>query len=82
MYNHKEAIEEVKKHAEKSLGMPWDEIERIAKMYDDKQQNQKDSINEAFIKSSISHNQMFKDSMNQFEELCKKQDSQHEAISI
>lgn len=54
---------ELKRIIEKKLGKSWDQIIEQADLDTAKLQKLKDPIAEAYKKSSISHQQMFKNSM-------------------
>lgn len=56
-------IEELKKIAEKKMGMSWDQIMKKADSDTKKQKKLKDPIAESYKKSSISPKKMFSDSM-------------------
>jgi hypothetical protein len=58
-------IDELKKIAEKKMGMSWEEIMKQADIDTENQKKLKDPISESYKKSSISPNSMFKKSMRQ-----------------
>lgn len=70
--DHEEVVKELKKIAEEKLGMSWDEIMKQAAKETEEQKNKKDPISEAYKKSSVSPNKMFKDSMKQLKKLTEK----------
>lgn len=63
MSEYKKAMEELKKHAEKTMGMSWEEIMKQADKDTKKQKQKKDPIAHAYKESSKSPNKMFKESM-------------------
>ena len=63
MSKFKDAMEDVRKHAEKTLGKSWDEIVKQAKEDDKRQAAKKDPIAESYKKGSISPKRMFKKEM-------------------
>lgn len=61
MSEYKKAMEELKKHAEKKMGMSWEEIMKQAD--EDTKKQKKDPIAHAYKESSKSPKKMFKESM-------------------
>ena len=71
----KEAVDELKKIAEKEMGMSWEEIMKQADKDTAAQKKKKDLISEAHKKSSVSPEKMFKESMDKLNKLSKKEKS-------
>jgi hypothetical protein len=69
----KDVMDELKKIAEKKMGMPWSEIMKQADKDTAAQKKKKDPIAEAHKKSSISPKKMFNESMGKLNKLSKKE---------
>ncbi len=63
MSSSKKIMDEIKKEAEKKMGMSWGEIMKQADNDTKKQQQKKDPISQAFKESSKSPKKMFNESM-------------------
>lgn len=69
---HQKAMDELKKIAEKKMGMSWDQIMKQADEDDAKQKKLKDPIAEAQRKSSVSPKKMLKNSLTHLDKLMSK----------
>ncbi len=67
----KDAMEELKRHAEKKMGMSWDQIMKQADE-DTKRQKANDPISKAYKESSKSPKKMYKESMKDLNTKSKK----------